>query len=60
MGGNMMCNFCCEYRECFDVIHKNAKLKFGMCYRCAYSYNGTNVWRVLNDERMKENEKQNS
>jgi len=55
-----MCNFCCEYRECFDVIHKNAKLKFGMCYRCAYSYNGTDVWRVLSDEGMKENEKQNS
>lgn len=55
MGFNVMCNFCCEYRDCFEVVHKAGSEKLAMCYRCAYSYQGSDVWREVREERMVQN-----
>jgi hypothetical protein len=52
MGGNVMCNFCCEYRDCFEVVRQNGKEKFEMCYRCAYNYQGKDVWREVKKEEV--------
>ena len=55
MGEKVMCNFCCEYRECFQVVRQNANEQYNMCYRCAYNYQGKDVWREVKDERMEVN-----
>lgn len=47
MGGNVMCNFCCEYRKCFQVVHENGKEKFSMCFRCGLNYSGKQVWKEV-------------
>ena len=55
MGEKVMCNFCCEYRECFQVVRQNANEQYNMCYRCAYNYQGKDVWREVKDERKEVN-----
>lgn len=53
--GNVMCHFCCEYREAFQVVHKNGNEKFDMCYRCAYNFQGKDVWREVKEEKKNQN-----
>lgn len=54
MGAAVVCHFCLEYRDCFKVVHKNGQEQFNMCYKCAYNYQGADVWREVN-ERMEVN-----
>lgn len=52
MGGNVMCNFCCEYRNCFQVVHENGKEKFSMCFRCGLNYSGKQVWKEVKKAKV--------
>jgi len=45
MGSQVMCHFCCEYRECFEVTHKSGKEQFNMCFRCGLNYQGKEIWK---------------
>lgn len=54
MGGKVMCNFCADYRDCFGVVRVGGQEVFNMCYRCAYQYQGADVWREVKDERKEE------
>lgn len=52
MGARVMCHFCCEYRECFQVVHEKGKEQFNMCFRCGLNYQGKEIWK---EERKVQN-----
>lgn len=51
MGANVMCHFCLEYQECFEVQRIGGIEEYNMCYACAEANQNGLFW-----VNVKENE----